>query len=138
MKKLLSLFVILCSFTFCSKTKIEGEVNKDFLIKNEWYWYDGSLEKDWLVRIKFDKKDVFSSFGETDEELTMISGRFSVANNKLTLVYQRYSGHVVILPEDESKMGPKYNIVLTFKNDINRKYFVDDENKIFIVSDMIK
>jgi len=138
MKKVLSLFIILFSFTVCSKTKTEGEVNKDFMIKNEWYWHDGSLEKDWLVKIKFDKKDVFSSFGETDEELTMISGRYSVDNNKLTLDYQRYSGHIVILPEDESKMGPKYNAVLTFKNDKNRKYFVDDENKIFIISDVIK
>lgn len=138
MKKILSLFVIIFSLTICSKTKIEGEVNKDFLIENEWYWYDGSLEKDWLVRIKFDTNDIFSSFGESDEELTMISGRYSVANNKLSLVYQRYSGHVVILPEDESKMGPKYNLTLTFKYDKNRKYFVDDEKKIFIVSDVIK
>ncbi|MBP8082779.1 MAG: hypothetical protein KAZ87_06205 [Spirochaetes bacterium] len=135
MKNILGIFVIACSLIVCSKADSKDEVTKDFLITKEWLWLDNNLEKGSPIKLKFKKNDVFSSFEENDGNLTAISGRYSLANNKLTLVYQRYSLHTVILPEDESKMGPDYTVVLTFINDrLNKKkYFIDEEKKIFIL-----
>ena len=140
MKNILGILAIACSLIAFSSTDSEDGVTKDFMINKEWFWHDNSLVKDYPIRIKFGEKDLFSSFEVNDEELTTISGRYSLANNKLTLIYQRYSRHVVILPEDESKMGPSYTSELTFINDKpnKRKYFIDKEKKIFIVCNEFK